>query len=283
MLEMIKDIFQAPPATLLMVFGLGFLVLAVIGKISGKIDPGNTARIISGVLGACLLIAGLVMQITSRPDKSLDNISSSPDSRAATNNPAKSPKSDLPLNSAATEKARQDNANNSNSATVFDFVSNAPSATWMTSSGANFLRWGGSDADPQGFALWRDNAYLEDGAQVSRALETHPQWIPNGNIWGDYHLPNPIKSGDRFRATVGFLQGSAGEVKFTVQALGGALPTSEIAKVSDKGYDKELRAIDADLSPVAGATTIRLIVEADPNPGQDWAVWINPRIEYASH
>jgi hypothetical protein len=49
-----------------MIFGLLFLVLAVIGKISGKIDAGDTARIIFGGLGTCLLLGGLVMQITSR-------------------------------------------------------------------------------------------------------------------------------------------------------------------------------------------------------------------------
>jgi hypothetical protein len=262
--ELLRDIFHAPPATLLVVFGLFFLALAIVGKISGKIDPGDTARLISGALGGCLLVAGLVMQLTS------------PAGNIKKTQEDKSIRSDA----TATDNLQVDNGSHSDSAVVFDFVASAPSATWTNSSGATILRWGGSDADPQGFALWRENAFLEDGSQVRRVLETHPQWIQNGRIWGDYQLPRPIRAGDRFKTTVGFLQGSAGEVQFVVEALGGALPTSEVARVPDKGYDRELRSIDADLGRAAGATIIRLIVEADPNFGQDWAVWINPRIEH---
>ncbi len=248
--ELLRDILQTPTPTLLIVFGLFFLGIAVVGRISGKIDPGRTGRIVSGSVGVCLLAIGLIMQTNKSDEK---------------------------------KGSQGDGSIPPDSSGVFDLTTNAPSAIRTINSGATFLRWGGSDADPQGFALNRNNAFLEDGSQTDRVLETHPQWISNGHIWGDYNLPEPIRAGDRFRAMVGFLQGSAGEAEFVVEAFGGTLPMSVVTKVSDKGYDKALRTIDADLTPMAGATTIRLIVEAGPSFGQDWAVWINPRLERAGH
>jgi hypothetical protein len=91
----------------------------------------------------------------------------------------------------------------------FDFIANAPSAAWTNSSGAKFLHWGGSEADSSGFRIVGGYAFLEDGSLLSRVLESHPEWELNGNIWGDYRLNEPIKQGDRFRATVGLLQGAA--------------------------------------------------------------------------
>jgi hypothetical protein len=49
----------APIANLLIVAGLIFLGIAAIGKISGKIEPDTTGRVVAGVIGICVLCLGL--------------------------------------------------------------------------------------------------------------------------------------------------------------------------------------------------------------------------------
>jgi hypothetical protein len=46
-------------ANILILAGLGFLAVCVIGKFSGKIEPGTGERIMSGILGAILLVYGV--------------------------------------------------------------------------------------------------------------------------------------------------------------------------------------------------------------------------------
>ena len=75
---------------------------------------------------------------------------------------------------------------------VIDFLTEAPLATW--SNGSDILPWSGSDVDPRGFASWHDDALLEDGSQVSRILESHPEWVAGGRIVGDFGLPRPIQA-----------------------------------------------------------------------------------------
>ena len=65
--ELIKAVLAAPIANLFIVGGLVFLGIAVVGQISGKIEPGKTGRIASGVLGAILLVVGLVIHLRSTP------------------------------------------------------------------------------------------------------------------------------------------------------------------------------------------------------------------------
>ena len=49
----------APITTLLVVAGLLFLLIAVVGNVAGRIEPGRTGRVASGVIGAVLLTIGL--------------------------------------------------------------------------------------------------------------------------------------------------------------------------------------------------------------------------------
>ena len=49
--------------------------------------------------------------------------------------------------------------------------------------------------------------------------------------------------------------------------------------VSDTGDDGHLRHIDVDLTDIAGKKEIILWVDAGSSPNQDWAVWVDPRIE----
>lgn len=62
--DFIKYVLTAPLATLLIVSGILFLFVAVVGNISGKIEPGVKGRIASGVLGFAFVLIGLTMHFT---------------------------------------------------------------------------------------------------------------------------------------------------------------------------------------------------------------------------
>jgi hypothetical protein len=154
----------------------------------------------------------------------------------------------------------------------------ADAADW--SSGAGPLPFGGSDGDNRGFVLLRHGLPLEDRTAPDTVLETHPQWTPGGYIEGDFKLPAPIIASDRFTADVGFLTSQAGnivgEVDFTVLVVGDQGPPRVAGTVRDSGLDGQRRHLDVDLSPFAGARTLRLRVDAGSSSDQDWAVWIDP-------
>lgn len=63
--EIVKAVFAAPLANLFIVAGIIFLFIAVLGNVSGKIEPGAKGRIISEVLGLAFVIAGIVMHLSA--------------------------------------------------------------------------------------------------------------------------------------------------------------------------------------------------------------------------
>jgi hypothetical protein len=63
---LIGHVLDAPAANLCLVSGLVFLAIAVVGNISGKIQPGNPGRIASGVLGLLLLGYGITTHSAAR-------------------------------------------------------------------------------------------------------------------------------------------------------------------------------------------------------------------------
>jgi hypothetical protein len=158
-----------------------------------------------------------------------------------------------------------------------DLLNSASSATW--SSGAGPLPFNGSEGDDRGFVIMRQLKPLEDGSVEARVLETHPQWVPSGFIEGDFKLPAPIIAGDRFASDVGFLAGDiVGEVDFVVLVVDGNGTPRPAGSVHDSARDKQRQRLDIDLSPFAGARTLRLRVDAGPSSDQDWAVWIGPQV-----
>lgn len=64
--EFVKSVFAAPVATLFIVAGILFLFIAVVGNISGRIEPGVKGRIASGVLGLTFVLIGLAMHLTQK-------------------------------------------------------------------------------------------------------------------------------------------------------------------------------------------------------------------------
>jgi hypothetical protein len=156
-----------------------------------------------------------------------------------------------------------------------DLINSAKDAIW--SNGTVGLPFNGPDGDPRGFVLIRENVALEDGSTPQRVLETHPQQVGNGFVQGDYTLPQKIIAGDHFVADVGFLDGQQGEVDFTVFVVDGQ-GVKQAGTVHDKGSDGALQHVDFDLSQFAGATTLRIRVDAGDNSDQDSAVWVAPRV-----
>jgi hypothetical protein len=64
--EIVKGVFTAPLATVFVVAGMIFLLVAVVGNISGKIEPSAKGRVISGILGLAFIITGLAMHLTQK-------------------------------------------------------------------------------------------------------------------------------------------------------------------------------------------------------------------------
>lgn len=64
--EFVKSVFTAPVATLFIVAGILFLLIAVVGNISGRLEPGVKGRIASGVLGLTFVLIGLAMHLTQK-------------------------------------------------------------------------------------------------------------------------------------------------------------------------------------------------------------------------
>lgn len=71
MKEVIANLLDVPFARMFVLAGIVFLMFAVLGKIEGKIDPGNMGRIGAAVLGVILMVLGVAMQYMDVRDSSV--------------------------------------------------------------------------------------------------------------------------------------------------------------------------------------------------------------------
>lgn len=171
---------------------------------------------------------------------------------------------------------------------LYDFVANANTANWWSNwTGEEEVVWEGNDTDQQGIVRWVDNAGLEDGTVANRVLEMHPAWLDDGYVAGWVNSPEiTLQSGDHFIGTVGFLQNAnAGNVRFSVIAWeyipGEEFPPTLFERTVNEIYDGQLGYIDVDLSEFAGHRigTFRFMVEANGSSAEDWAVWVDARLD----
>ncbi len=161
----------------------------------------------------------------------------------------------------------------------YDLHSRAPDANWVGSAGT--VAFGGPDTDTNGFAMFRNNQKVEDGSTPAKVLEIHPQWVNDGVMTGLYPSYTVV-SGEHFKARIGFLalnDGTCGtgNAKFQLnfKEAGVLKPLGEWTETCDGG----LRDVDVDLSTLSGKTVqFALAVLANGAAGQDWAVWISPRV-----
>jgi hypothetical protein len=61
--DFLSTALGAPTPKLFIVFGLLFLGVAVVGSITGRIQPGPLGRILGGILGPLLIVTGLTMEM----------------------------------------------------------------------------------------------------------------------------------------------------------------------------------------------------------------------------
>lgn len=149
-------------------------------------------------------------------------------------------------------------------------------AQW--SNGNVWLSFPGEQDDERGFACYRENVLLEDDNVYAKVLETHPEWRnTHGLIYGLFKIKNlPPKA--TFRTRVGFLKGAENSdgVEFKVYARKD--PRFYAAKRSY--HDGSLDDLAIYLDRYKGED-IELVLQVHvvSSSAQDWAVWVDPRIE----
>ncbi len=151
----------------------------------------------------------------------------------------------------------------------------AENAEWRSGSGKVTF---GNIRDPIGEVSKRPRDPLET-LKCYSVLLTHPNWSNNGFIRGCFNLPRPIRVDDRFRTEVGFSGGATrGDARFQVYVRDGQGKETRIVDLVDQ-YDGTLRPIDEPLTGFAAAKVICILVNAHGSSGDDWAIWVEPRIE----
>jgi hypothetical protein len=179
------------------------------------------------------------------------------------------------------------------SGTMFDFIDEADNAEWGSGivpveydkPGETVLTFGGPDNDSDGFAMVKRNVELENGRDYAKVLETHPKWDYKGYIVGKFPTYT-VRSGDRLVGAMGFLaktDGTCGdgdaifEIFYTIDD-----DLDEMGKLGkwEETCDGKLQIIDLDLSSIRGEDVeFYLVIRANGDSSQDWAVWQGLAIE----
>jgi len=166
---------------------------------------------------------------------------------------------------------------------IYNFFDHMCDATWTSSTGVT-LDCPGHPGDDDGFELDVSGQPLEDGSTPPKVIETFPpqNFDPTvkTSIQGKYHLPWPIRAGDRFVAKVGFLGVyTGGNVRFMVTCgtNGGGSVWQRI-----KSYDGSLIDVSVELGDYCGGGSyISLRLLSNGSSANDLAVWVNPHLEGA--
>jgi hypothetical protein len=142
------------------------------------------------------------------------------------------------------------------------------------------LPWNGPDGDSQGLVRL-EVMPLENGASGA-ALMTHPPWVGSGTIKGFF--PGVRLTGSPvFEAEVGYRQGAVytDGVTFMVweHHMENWGEVWNLIAQTQKGYTGRLEPIRVNLNHLAGKEVgLELRVDAGHSSGQDWAVWVRPRM-----
>ncbi len=162
----------------------------------------------------------------------------------------------------------------------YDFAANFCAASWYSAASSSALPCPGSDGDARGFVLYQATPKLESGTLDNRpGLLTFPQNVNNGYIQGIYPAYT-VKSGDRFRATVG-CEGGATSC-YVVYRLDYSISGSStvqtfwafVEKLEGLNYNA-----DISLSTLAGQNVkFILTILSTGSPAGDRALWIAPMI-----
>lgn len=170
---------------------------------------------------------------------------------------------------------------------VFDFISKAKDAEWVTGvgneSGAS-IDFNGADDDANGVAKIKDKVKLEDGRTSGKILLTVPKNESNGYINGTFPAYS-VQQGDRFKGTLGFMipEGSDacgnGKVKFQLAYLDD--DDLKLVKEWEKACNGSLLPVEVSLSDLSGEEIqFVLRITAGGIFADEWAIWNSIRIEH---
>jgi hypothetical protein len=176
---------------------------------------------------------------------------------------------------------------------ILDLVATAcTNATWINDTG-DTLPCPGTDSDDEGFVIFRDAGTTQGGTALTPGnnMETHPEWdtynscLQGGQqdcfIYGRY-ANVAVDAGYRFKATVGCLQGGAAcDVNFIVRAQSQNAGQQLSLANENVAYSDGDTVIDVSMDAMAGYSDWDLDLMVTPGAAttQDWAMWIEPRIE----
>jgi hypothetical protein len=162
--------------------------------------------------------------------------------------------------------------------TIYDFTANVCTATWF--SGAGQQPCPGSEGNANGFVLIKNTPLLETNVTDSRpGLLTQPQNINNGYIQGIYPAYK-VKSGDKFRATIGCEGGATScYVVFRLDYAVSGSNTIQTFWAFVEKFDSQVYNADIDLTPLAGQDIkFILTVLSTGSAAGDRAQWVAPII-----
>jgi hypothetical protein len=163
---------------------------------------------------------------------------------------------------------------------TYNLLPLAEDARWINDQSTE-LTFGVEDSDA-GFASYHSNATLEDGRTYDQVLVTHPRWVDNGAIQGDFSsLPYIVGAQDQLYVLFGLMSGASSSdgVRFKVflRTQGGR--TVGLVDAIET-YDGRLSSQRVSLADWAGQTvTFLLQVYANGSSTQDWATWAAIRVE----
>jgi hypothetical protein len=148
---------------------------------------------------------------------------------------------------------------------------------WLN--GTIALPFPGEDGDYSGFADYRYDSFLEDGRVYPKVLLTYPEWRNEyGLIVGIFKIEN-LAQNAIFRAKVGFLEDAIQSDGVEFRAFVNGEPSFYSARQCN--FDGHLDDLILNLDRYAGQDVeIALQVRALRTSLQDWAVWVDPRIEW---
>ena len=169
----------------------------------------------------------------------------------------------------------------SKAAPVYDFVSNAPFATWITEASGK-RPFPGVYGDPNGFVQVIDQPILETGIpSMGKGILMAPPAEYNEHIDG-FFPAYTVKEGDRFQTLIGCEYGAKNcDVRFVLQYQDPQDPGGNTLSFwnQDKSYKNSFTPVDISLNSLAGKTvSFRFIIRPNGSTLDDHAIWVNPVI-----
>ncbi|MEW5828313.1 MAG: NBR1-Ig-like domain-containing protein [Chloroflexota bacterium] len=163
---------------------------------------------------------------------------------------------------------------------VYDFAANYCDAAWRN--GTDKLPCPGNEGSKDGYVLHVKNPVFENGYKDDEpALLAFPERIKDGVIQGKFPAIR-VKQGYHFKAFV-LCENNAPKCNVAFR-LSYQIGSGQVTKLGEwkEIYDDKYSTVDVDLSNLAGKDVkFLLVVLANGQPTDDYALWFAPRIVQA--